>query len=555
MFCGNCGKEVSDNMQFCPKCGAPVSSTKRKEAGKIPPKRHRKWSVILSCSLIITLGAGALGSAYWIRKASVGSKKDSVTFGEDVVLPYPVRDGDTVVWGLVNGNGKEILAPQYDDISDDVLETRGNGYYIVNKDDKKGVIDYEGNELLEPIYEDIRPWVGNPDALAVIQEGKKMGLYNVKMKKMIFPIEYDRIYSNFYVSLDGFDDKWICLKPEDTDEEWVGNIETGEIIGEGYGGYCGFEPNADLVMVHRYGEYGNRECGCIDTAGEEVLPFCNEITPFSKDGYAGIIVDGQVGVIDRIGCFCAKMDEGYELIKGSYEDGNGNTFAVKNTEGWGIINFKGTEKVPCQYDEYIGSFEDGKLFIFQDDDLYGCVDSNGEIVIPFECDNLVMSQVYPGVAVVEKDGKWSIIDLKGKGKQEISIDMDSVAPFDKNGIAVFEDREEMYGIINAKGEELTESRSELLRVTGTTNGCYDAIRGLDIDTAQYYPKSSKLKIKNGDGVQIKDTDGKILLSDKDGQLLKLYGNYALIEKNEIYYYMDLDSKRTMELKWNLDDYR
>lgn len=63
-YCSNCGKELQDDMQFCPGCGTPVQTTAKEPmadetvfANEKPPKKKHK--VIIAAIIVIALLAGA----------------------------------------------------------------------------------------------------------------------------------------------------------------------------------------------------------------------------------------------------------------------------------------------------------------------------------------------------------------------------------------------------------------------------------------------------------------------------------------------------------------
>lgn len=55
MYCKNCGKEINENMKFCPACGAPVEQ----EPPKPPKKKKSKWWIILIVIVVVIAGAVA----------------------------------------------------------------------------------------------------------------------------------------------------------------------------------------------------------------------------------------------------------------------------------------------------------------------------------------------------------------------------------------------------------------------------------------------------------------------------------------------------------------
>lgn len=530
MFCGKCGREISENMKFCPKCGTPVSVVSIEEPKK-EKKKSKKWIMILSLILVIAVGTGVAGAVFLQRK---GNGK----FDKNIVLPYPVNENGKMVWGLVDGTGKEILKPQYDDI----LENDGNHYFIVVQGNKKGVIDAEGNELLEPIYEEIHPWYDNKDALVIIQNEKE-GLYNAKKKEMIFPVEYEHISWNTY-SVNGIIGEWIQLEKEDDNKWALGNIETGELLGDDSRSVSYYQPNVNLAEINEdYHLYG-----LINDTGEEVVPCKYDgISTFSDEGYACVIKNGHAGIINTDGIVTAEVEGEFTGFPYFFDRGNANAFVLEREDGLLIVDAKGNEILSCGDAEGQGIYEDGKILLLYKKGKYGCMDSTGKTMIPFEYENLVMSQLYPGIAVAEKNNRWEILDMKGKVKQKISVDMETVSAFNQNGVAIFKDGHGKFGLINAKGIVLTTANQDGEERLGLENGAYDTVIETHIGTTEYNPMSGLVKIRDDNGFQIKNEDGKVLLSDEKKSLVKLYGTYALIEKDGAYHYVEVKSKKTMKV--------
>ena len=63
-YCSNCGKELQDDMQFCPGCGIPVSTTvgdpgiAETVVQEKPPKKKHKGIVAIIIVLALLAGAG-----------------------------------------------------------------------------------------------------------------------------------------------------------------------------------------------------------------------------------------------------------------------------------------------------------------------------------------------------------------------------------------------------------------------------------------------------------------------------------------------------------------
>ncbi|BDS14587.1 WG repeat-containing protein [Aureispira anguillae] len=99
------------------------------------------------------------------------------------------------LWGLIDLNGKEILAPKYDYINSG---TYSSNRIVVVKGARSGLIDSMGRELIEPTYDEISPIYLNRSKLYsqrqffVVARGLKKGVLNYNGKELL-AVDYDEI--------------------------------------------------------------------------------------------------------------------------------------------------------------------------------------------------------------------------------------------------------------------------------------------------------------------------------------------------------------------------
>lgn len=99
-----------------------------------------------------------------------------------------VYAADTRLWGLIDTNGQEVVAPQYD-----ALDSHLGGHYGfhegllgVKKDDKWGFITKTGTVAVPFIYDEIRPF---SEQLAGVRRGKKWGFID-GVNKAAIPFKF-----------------------------------------------------------------------------------------------------------------------------------------------------------------------------------------------------------------------------------------------------------------------------------------------------------------------------------------------------------------------------
>lgn len=94
-------------------------------------------------------------------------------------------------YGVINDKNKTIIPIDYDYISYDKSYER----FIVSKEGKKGIINKQGQLLLEPTYEvltAVSMWGGSPKF--EIRKDEKYGLINIESGKTVIPTVYDFLF-------------------------------------------------------------------------------------------------------------------------------------------------------------------------------------------------------------------------------------------------------------------------------------------------------------------------------------------------------------------------
>lgn len=157
----------------------------------------------------------------------------------------------------------------------------------------------------------------------------------------------------------------------------------------------------------------------IDTVGEEeqATPLCNIFNGYSAAN-------------------------GAKLYKG--------LIGVRNNENYnyGFIDTLGIEVISCKY-SYTDNFCEDLALVKDIMGKYGYIDLVGnEVIAP------LYDEAYPfsnGVAIVEKDSKWGIVDKNGD--YVVPCKYDNIAPSIKDGVVPFRINNK-YGIVSISGREL-----------------------------------------------------------------------------------------------------
>ena len=389
--------------------------------------QNNKWGIIDST------GAVVIDPSYEEMMVVPNSKKDVFLCTYDV--NYETGEYSTKA---LNSKNEEIFT-QYDQIEPlQVVSGNTQVSYIdnalkVQKDGKYGLIDLDGKELVAPQYADIRALKAGDTSSFIIQNDEgKYGIINSSNQVVLEP-NYDGIKdvytSNYYVVQQ--DDAEKLIRKDGTD-----------VLTTGFDEITGILKNEENGVIFKQ----NDKYGIMNLTGEVTL---NPTYDDLKEAKTGLFIasqDGKYGVIDSTGAeklgFTYQSLSYYEkadLYVGEDENFNNSimngNFEVKQN---GILIDIDEEKGYLQIrqnDEnkyYDFSFNEKKeseifttrtLFLSKKDDKYGFVDKDGNVVVDYIYDDAT-SQNNFGYAAVKKDGKWGSIDDKGTVIQEPTYNLD-----------------------------------------------------------------------------------------------------------------------------------
>ena len=278
------------------------------------------------------------------------------------------------------------------------------------KDGKYGIISTEGEEITEPIYEDISA-VTYKEGMLLVKENGKYGVININGKVVIKP-EYDNItVDNYY----------------DAETKYQ---KTGFIV-------CTINEEG-----YRYGYVDYRGKKILDTIYTEI----ERVTEIENEDDIYIIAykDGQAGLLKN-----KKVVLNYEyeeIIYYSYND----VFIVQRNGKQGIADRNGNIKIDTKYtnmsfggiyvnvtdenneskildlngnevtDGYVAKMptQDGMHYIVYDEEgIYKIIDNNGNIVIDKQYTNI--EEIGNNYYIVANNRNNGIIDLSGKSLVEL----------------------------------------------------------------------------------------------------------------------------------------
>lgn len=331
-------------------------------------------------------------------------------------------------YGLIDLKGRELLACEYDEIKS--LEGIENSIIII-KDNKQGIINSKGSIIVEPIYTKVLN-LGETykDGYITIDEQGKQGLISTT-KKQLLGNQYEEIQQiylgNYYLIKEAGKLKLINSSGEILLEEGFDDIKSvttkGVIFTKGnlYGemsitGETIIEPKyQDLKEVEEgiYIAKQNDRYGIIDKEENEKISF--EYTNITYNEKAKLFIADDVeyntSIIDKnydikATGILSKLDEEKEYIR------------IRIDDEYKYYNFEGKEKSNTEV------LTENTLYLSKKDGRYGYIDKKGNIVIDYIYDEATEQNKY-GFVAVKKNGLWGAINEDGEIIIEPKYDLEN----------------------------------------------------------------------------------------------------------------------------------
>ena len=250
--------------------------------------------------------------------------------------PIGVFDKEKDAWYYINSSGERV-GGYYDSVQGGFCNDLG----AVKSNGKWGFIDATGAVVIPPQFDSVGQFT--EDGLCYVEEGEKIYYINMAGEK---------------------------------------SFELSDRYDLSFNFHCG------RAIVRSYDENGEWCIGCIDTNGVEVIPCQYYHIGTFQDGFARIMEpDGDddyvCGAINTDGEIIIPLQ--YENV-GELSDGLIQAY-MKSEDGKRIYHYYDTKgNLVLQFDEYkgMGDYSCGLASVSLDGKKYGCIDKNGELVIPYQ---------------------------------------------------------------------------------------------------------------------------------------------------------------------------
>lgn len=297
---------------------------------------------------------------------------------------------------------------------EDKKKVKSYSYYTVYENGKFGVINNEGETVINPEYTEIVliPNKDVPIFICTYDLNDQDGTYKTKVinqkNEEIFK-EYSKVEA-----IDNFDSK---------QNIWYED---------------------DVLRVEKDGKYG-----LINFEGKEVLP-CDydEITAL-KGVTNNLLVkkDGKVGLVNEKGQTIVNTE--YKDIK-TLKEGYKNEYIIVNDNNqYGIISTTGTILVEPKYED-VKYLNNSEMFAIKDAGVWKLINKDNQILIDGGYDNIIEAKGEN--VVVEKGGKYGVVTTKNEEK--IPVEYEQIKyTFSIYYIAKTGGK---YGIINLNNEQVKD---------------------------------------------------------------------------------------------------
>ena len=431
-------------------------------------------------------------------------------------------------------------------------------YFAIYKDNKWGVIDNLGKEVISPSYKEMIVIPNNKKDvfLCTYDINDETGEYKTKALNS----KNEEIYTQYsqIEALDNYDESnniWYeknVLKVQKDGKYGLIDFNGKEILNIEYDNISTLKGVENSILIEK-----DNKVGLINSDGKNIIDAnYKEIKNIDKDYKKGYIVvdeNNKYGVID----YNQKqvLENKYDEIEAIYGE---KLFVIKEGKNEKLINDEGNVVLEDGFDkiEQMLQCSSKKGVIFVKDSKYGVMNVDAEVIVPAEYENI--KEAKDNIFIAKKDGKYGIVDTDKNEKVEFkytNITYNNVAD-----IYLAEDENYNTNILdNQFNTKLTGILSEI----DTDKGYMKLKIG---DEYKYYnfkfeEKTNKDVLSNT--LFLCNKDGKYVFVNSKNEVIVDYiyddateqneYGYAAVKKDGKWGSIDINGKVVIEPTYNLDN--
>ena len=384
--CPYCGKEISDKSDSCIHCGAKLDDSK-----KVKKQSNSKNKIILIAAILMVLVV-AVG---FLFLKNTDKKKTEEEISQEEVSQEEVSIITEDFAKKVN-EFDEIISAHFPDFSIAFFAGDStNPVACVGKNGLYGLINLKGDLVVPLEYESpIMPMIYNSN-VAVVKKNGKFGVLNLHDFSEVVACSFDNSWDDIKVALKN-ESLWLKKNGKYGLCDNKGKMLTSFLYSD-----VSFNSN-EAFSVCKNGKWG-----FITKNGEEIS---------STFVYKNILVPSLLTI--DVGYFVGESkNNNYVAL-----DSTGTIIPEKDYENWkskyGIKRVYDVvgEKYGCKGGKYGykgDGFKEG-LACVQENEKYGFIDEQGNVVVPIEYDQIVGGGFNNGIAIVIKYGDFGLVNAKGE---------------------------------------------------------------------------------------------------------------------------------------------
>jgi hypothetical protein len=366
--------------------------------------------------------------------------------------------------GVINANGDILINPEYDNIK---IPNPTKAVFICQANNEITVLNEQGEKIFTEYEEvtqiDIVGTVSNIPYEKRVLRYKQNGKYGL--------IDYDGkiITKPVYDAITGLENKESELLVEKDGKYGVINqkgatiikIEYDSIVADGYyneeqkyalSGYIVCEKTEE---GYRYGYIGSKREKVLDVKYNAIYRVLE--TTDAKNVYLLATRNGQVGVVKN----------GKAIINYIYQsidyDASNNVFILERSSKFGVADCNGNEIIPVEYEQinvkgiYIQAVAKDESITYFDTNG-NIIETNYEAVLKTENENYFIT--------IDEDGKYGIIDKNG---EVILENQYKYLEYIYNDYFIASNDNGDLGIINKDGQVLIDFKYDVLQKNNNTS--------------------------------------------------------------------------------------